>query len=278
MRKRAIIFKLLCAVTVWSSCAAIPTLSPRTVQGFTARDLMHGSQGYDVDELQGRLRLLGYYWGKIDGNFGWKTYWAVRTFQYNFGMKVTGYVDMQTKMRLVKATPGWKPASSHSATSQSNRSTVHSATSQSNQSTAHSTIHASNQTAQNASHSFSKTSSGLSSHDLSLMAHVVYGEARGEPFQGQVAIAAVILNRLHSSKFPNSISAIVHGPGAFDAVSNGQANLAPNAEAKRAVMDAVHGMDPSHGATFYFNPAKTSNAFVWSRPEITKIGHHIFTS
>ncbi|MCL6446449.1 MAG: peptidoglycan-binding protein, partial [Alicyclobacillus sp.] len=76
-------------------------------QAFTARDLMVGSEGYDVYELQNRLKFLGYYHHKVDGIFGWSTYWAVRDFQYAFGMKVTGYVDMKTKIKLVKATRNW---------------------------------------------------------------------------------------------------------------------------------------------------------------------------
>lgn len=274
VKRKAVLFKLLCVVMSFSSYAVIPIAFPSTAQAFTARDLMQGSHGSDVDELQGRLRLLGYYWGNIDGDFGWKTYWAVRTFQYNFGMEVTGYVDMKMKMKLVKVTPNWRvPSSNSSGSSSSTGSSGGHASTGPTSADQHTT-----QSTKGASSSFSKTYSGLTPHDLNLMEHIVYGEARGEPLQGQIAIAAVILNRLHSSKFPNSIPGIVYSPGAFDAVSDGQVNLTPNAEAKHAVMDAVNGMDPSHGAIFYFNPAKTSNAFVWSRPEITKIGHHIFTS
>ncbi|MCL6549179.1 MAG: cell wall hydrolase, partial [Alicyclobacillus sp.] len=118
----------------------------------------------------------------------------------------------------------------------------------------------------------------LSASDLNLMAHVVYGEARGEPFEGQVAVAAVILNRLHDPKFPKSIPAIVYQPGAFDCVNDGQINLQPNREAMQAVIDAVNGWDPTHGALYYFNPAKTSNAWMWAQPELVMIGHHIFTA
>lgn len=259
-QKLAFLQFVLCTTLVFS---AIPMVHVRTADAFTSRDLMYGSTGYDVDELQGRLRLIGYYWGHIDGDFGWKTYWAVRTFQYNFGMKVTGNVDMATKIKLTKATPKWHSASSSkSASSPTANGSSKGGTSRASKTAA----------------VFPKSTKGLSQNDLNIMAHVVYGEARGEPFNGQVAIAAVILNRLHSSKFPNTIPGIVYKPGAFSAVSDGQVNLTPNAEAKRAVMDAVNGMDPSHGAIYYFNPAKTTNAFMWSQPEITQIGHHIFTS
>src|SRR5579875_1939380 len=95
---------LLCAAACIYTFAAV-SIPP--TEACTARNLAYGSQGYDVDELQHRLRFIGYYWGKIDGDFGWDTYWAVRTFQYNFGLPVTGLVDMKTKMKLTNATSAW---------------------------------------------------------------------------------------------------------------------------------------------------------------------------
>ncbi|WAH35085.1 spore cortex-lytic enzyme [Alicyclobacillus dauci] len=267
MRKRALLLRLVCAVSTLSIC--IPIIYPKPAYAFTAQNLMYGSQGYDVDELQGRLRLLGYYWGKIDGQFGWKTYWSVRTFQYNFGLKVTGEVDMPTKRKLVNATPNWHSPGQKSSNNQGNSGR--------NTGSTGSNGHGNTDTSSGTSN-FPSTLHGLSQHDLNLMAHVVYGEARGESFVGEVAIAAVIVNRLKSTKYPNSVPAIVYQPGAFSAVSDGQVNLAPDAQAKRAVMEAVQGYDPTHGATAYFNPAKTNNPWVWSRPEIITIGHHIFTS
>lgn len=268
VRKKFGYLRLIFSVSLLFVC--VSATFPNTAEAFTGRNLIYGSRGYDVNELQGRLRLLGYYWGKNDGDFDWKTYWAVRTFQYNFGMKVTGEVNSATKQKLVKATPNWH--------SKSDSHTTSSSQSQSNQSSNQSGSNTSGQSSTSAvSSSFPSSVDGLSASDLKLMAHVVYGEARGEPFRGQVAIAAVILNRKQSNKFPDTISGIVYHPGAFTAVSDGQVNLTPNAEARKAVMEAVKGSDPSHGATFYFNPAKTNNAWMWSQPEITKIGHHIFT-
>ncbi|GMA60819.1 spore cortex-lytic enzyme [Alicyclobacillus fastidiosus] len=267
VRKGFFYIRLFVALLTLST--TIPALFPISAQAFTARNLMYGSEGYDVDELQSRLRLLGYYWGNIDGNFGWKTYWAVRTFQYNFGIPVTGEVDMATKLKLVKATPSWHSGSNGtSGSSSSSSSPAASAGGSAGSSSAAATAGSTN---------FPSSVRGLDQSDLNLMAHVVYGEARGEPFEGQVAIAAVILNRTHSSKFPHSIPGIVYSPGAFSCVDDGQVNLPPDASAKKAVMEAVDGWDPTHGALFYFNPAKTSNAFMWSRPEIITIGHHIFT-
>jgi len=113
--------------------------------------------------------------------------------------------------------------------------------------------------------------------NINLLAHVVSAEARGEPFLGQVAVAAVILNRLADPAFPKTIANIIYQPGAFSSVSDGQINLPPTASSIRAAQVAVSGSDPSKGALFFFNPAKTSNKYIWSRPEITKIGHQIFT-
>lgn len=113
--------------------------------------------------------------------------------------------------------------------------------------------------------------------DVNLLAHLVNGEARGEPYLGQVAVAAVILNRLKDPAFPKSVAGIIYQPGAFSCVNDGQINLAPQASALRAAQEAATGVDPSHGAVFFFNPAKTSNKFIWSRPQIITIGNHVFT-
>ena len=102
--------------------------------------------------------------------------------------------------------------------------------------------------------SSSSSSSSNNSSNVNLLARVVYGEARGEPYTGQVAVAAVVLNRVKSSKFPNTISGVVYQSGAFDAVSDGQINMTPDETAKKAAQDALNGWDPSYGAIYYFNP------------------------
>lgn len=126
------------------------------------------------------------------------------------------------------------------------------------------------------SSSSSGGSSSSNSNDLNLLARVVYSEARGEPYTGQVAVAAVVLNRVKSSSFPNSISGVVYQKGAFDAVADGQINLSPNATAKKAAQDALNGWDPSYGAVYYFNPSTATNKWIWSRPMTTTIGRHRF--
>ena len=122
----------------------------------------------------------------------------------------------------------------------------------------------------------SSGSSSSNSSDLNLLARVIYGEARGEPYTGQVAVGAVVLNRVRSSSFPNTISGVVYQSGAFDAVRDGQINLTPNSTAKKAAQDALNGWDPSYGAVYYFNPATATNKWIWSRPMTVTIGNHRF--
>lgn len=115
-----------------------------------------------------------------------------------------------------------------------------------------------------------------SNADLNLLARAVYGEARGEPYTGQVAVAAVILNRVRSSKFPNTVSGVIYQAGAFTAVSDGQINLSPNQSAYNAARDALNGWDPTNGCLYYYNPATATSKWIWSLKVELKIGRHNF--
>ena len=117
-----------------------------------------------------------------------------------------------------------------------------------------------------------------SSSDRQLLARAVNGEARGEPYEGQVAVAAVILNRVRHSSFPNTISGVIYQPGAFTAVADGQINvpISEGSTVYKACSDAINGWDPSGGAIYYFNPDTATNSWIWSRPLIVKIGKHRF--
>ncbi|MBQ9297457.1 MAG: spore cortex-lytic enzyme [Clostridia bacterium] len=119
-------------------------------------------------------------------------------------------------------------------------------------------------------------SSASNSNDLNLLTRIIYSEARGEPYSGQVAVGAVVLNRVRSSSFPNTIAGVIYQKGAFDAVDDGQINLTPNETAKKAAQDALNGWDPSYGAIYYFNPKTTTNSWIWSRPLTVVIGNHRF--
>lgn len=122
----------------------------------------------------------------------------------------------------------------------------------------------------------SSSSQTTSSTNLNLLARVVYGEARGEPYTGQVAVAAVVLNRVKSSSFPNTVAGVVYQSGAFDCVSDGQINLTPNQSAYNAARDALNGWDPTYGCLFYYNPRTATSKWMLSRTVKLNIGNHAF--
>lgn len=122
------------------------------------------------------------------------------------------------------------------------------------------------------------SSSGGSSNssDLNLLSKLVYGEARGESYRGQVAVAATVLNRVAHPSFPNSIAGVIYQSGAYTAVDDGQINLTANSTARKAAQDAINGWDPTSGCIYYFNPNTATSAWIWSRPQVITIGKHIF--
>ena len=117
---------------------------------------------------------------------------------------------------------------------------------------------------------------GYNSSDVYLLARTIYAEGRGEPYTGQVAIGAVILNRVRSNSFPNTISGVVYQKHAFTAVSDGQINLTPDDTAMRAARDAINGWDPTGGALYYYNPAVATSSWIFDRQTVTVIGRHVF--
>lgn len=118
--------------------------------------------------------------------------------------------------------------------------------------------------------------SGGSDRNIDLLARCISGEARGESYKGQVAVGAVILNRVKSSKFPNTIAGVIYQRGAFDAVSDGQINTAPTDSCLKAARDAMNGYDPTGGCLYYYNPATTTNKWMLSKPVSLRIGNHVF--
>lgn len=118
--------------------------------------------------------------------------------------------------------------------------------------------------------------SGSNSRDLTLLARAINGEARGEPYTGAVAVGAVIMNRTRDPKFPNTVAGVVYQPGAFTAVTDGQIDAEMEERSKKAAQDALNGWDPTGGAIYYYNPAKTTNKWIWSRLVIKVIGKHRF--
>ncbi|MGJ7919961.1 cell wall hydrolase [Neobacillus sp. LXY-4] len=347
----------------------------RKVQAFSNQVIQHGAVGEDVIELQSRLQYIGFYNGKIDGVFDWRTYWALRNFQYEFGLPIDGLAGQKTKAKLVKATkyhkqyvqkqigkgnkfthyggmdlnkqsaPAKQKAPAQSKTQAPAKPKTQAQTNPKTQTPAKSKTQAqtnpkkptpakpktqaqTNPKTQAPAKSKTQTNpktqapakpkmqtnprtqspatprtqaiapapakpktqaqtpqkkptatntpNGFSQNDIKLLANAVYGESRGEPYIGQVAVAAVILNRINSSNFPNTVSGVIFEPGAFTAVADGQIWLTPNENAKKAVLDALNGWDPTGEAIYYFNPDTATNGWIWSRPQIKKIGKHIF--
>lgn len=230
------------------------------VKAFSPQIIQQGAIGDDVIELQARLQYIGFYNGKIDGVFGWGTYWALRNFQYEFGMEVDGLGGTKTKEKLVQVT-------------EFNKEEVHN-----NMYAGQSNSQSNDQTTNNqgAEPTSVNVPQGYSQNDIQLLANAVYGEARGEPYVGQVAVAAVILNRIESATFPNTVAGVIFEPRAFTAVADGQIYLTPNETAKEAVLDAINGWDPTGNALYYFNPDTATSSWIWSRPQIKQIGKHIF--
>lgn len=128
----------------------------------------------------------------------------------------------------------------------------------------------------NAAASVSKTVNRIEWSEYMMLARIIHAEAGGEPFQGQVAVGAVILNRMRSGKFPRTVTANVMKTGEFESVSNGYIWSNPTESAYRAARLAINGWDPTHGAIYFYNPAKTSSPWIWGRPIITQIGQHNF--
>ena len=199
----------------------------------------YGSRGEEVRTIQTKLKRWGYYKGNVDGIYGSQTQEAVKYFQRKNGLTVDGIAGTKTLQAM-----GIYNSSGNSGSSSGSGS--------------------------------GNSSSSTNSNDLNLLSRLVYGEARGEPYTGQVAVAAVVLNRVKSSSFPNTIAGVIYQSGAFDVVSDGQINLTPNETAKKAAQDALNGWDPTNGAIYYFNPSTATNKWIWSRPMTVTIGKHRF--
>jgi N-acetylmuramoyl-L-alanine amidase len=267
MKRRLIVMTIAATLLVLSLYTLKDELPGRSSETFSSATIKQGSSGKDVVELQGRLRYLGYYDGKITGQFDSKTKNAVTWFQWKFGMKSDGVVGAQTKLKLWEATKNWKPTAADApggstAAGGGNGSTAGAGSS--------------NGGGNSGGDIGSSNKLNLSANDIKIMSNAVYGESRGEPYEGQVAVAAVILNRLKSPEFPKSISGVIFQSLAFTAVADGQIWLTPNETAKKAVMDAINGWDPTGGCIYYFNPETATSKWIWSRPQVKTIGKHIF--
>ena len=195
-----------------------------------------GSSGENVRKVQQRLIQYDYLSGTADGKYGEQTRDAVRLFQRRNGLAVDGRVGPKTAAALGVTLSG---GSSSAATTASSSATIVSA-------------------------------------DHRLLAKLVYAEARGEPYKGKVAVAAVVLNRVRSSSFPNTISGVIYQSGAFSCVSNGSINSTPDSSCIRAALEAMNGWDPTGGCLYFYNPKATSDKWIRTRTIKTVIGNHSF--
>lgn len=282
MKKITIVLIILLLITTFYPKFTKP------MEAFTDQVIQHGAIGDDVIELQARLKHIGFYTGEIDGVFGWRTYWALRHFQYEFGLPVDGLAGEKTKEMLERAThydeeatkaemyktPTQQQSSQQKQTDPNQ--TTQNQTSRQEQDQGGGQTTDQQQQEQPSQTTAVNVPQGFSQNDIRLMANAVYGEARGEPYEGQVAVAAVILNRLKSPTFPNTVSGVIFEPRAFTAVADGQIWLTPDDTARRAVLDAINGWDPSGNALYYFNPETATSPWIWTRPQIKRIGKHIF--
>lgn len=202
--------------------------------------LRQGASGGEVKELQRRLKQWGYYSGSVDGIYGKQTTEAVKYFQRKNGLVADGIAGKATyeALGMMESAKALEGSSGSSSSS--------------------------------------GTSSSYTSSDTYLLAKCIYAEARGESYVGQVAVGAVILNRVRSTSFPNTISGVVYQKGAFTSVSDGQINLAPDKTAMNAAQDAINGWDPTYGCIYYYNPAVATSSWIFSRPTVTTIGKHVF--
>ena len=267
---------------------------------FTPNAIVAQAYSYDTKTIQQKLKSWGYYKGSVDGVYGAKTREAVKAFQRKNGLTADGVVgpatakamgisststtttststkgdvvSVKTYQQKLKswgyytgAVDGVKGAKTVSAVKTFQRK---------NGLTADGIV--GNATAKAMGISVSAgTNSSYTNNDTYLLAKAVYSEARGEPYVGQVAIAAVILNRVKSSAFPNTVAGVIYQPWAFTAVHDGQFELEPNATAYQAARDALNGWDPTYGSIYYYNPRTATNTWIRSRKVTTTIGKHVF--
>lgn len=267
---------------------------------FTPNAIVAQAYSYDTKTIQQKLKSWGYYKGSVDGVYGAKTREAVKAFQRKNGLTADGVVgpatakamgisstsmtttststkgdvvSVKTYQQKLKswgyytgAVDGVKGAKTVSAVKAFQRK---------NGLTADGIV--GNATAKAMGISVrAGTNSSYTNNDTYLLAKAVYSEARGEPYVGQVAIAAVILNRVKSSAFPNTVAGVIYQPWAFTAVHDGQFELEPNATAYQAARDALNGWDPTYGSIYYYNPRTATNTWIRSRKVTTTIGKHVF--
>lgn len=309
--RNALIFRtvVLAVVAVFVLCLCA-TLFAGTefASSAQAEVLKQGSTGATVKTIQQKLKNWGYYDGSVDGIFGSGTRSAVVYFQRTNGLSADGIVGSATAaaMGVSLGTSSGSSSTSSGVLKQGSSGEAVKTLQQklknwgyysgsvdgvfgsgtksavmyfqrNNGLTADGVVGTKTAAALGMTIGGSSVSgSSSTSSDLALLSRVVYGEARGESYTGQVAVAAVVLNRVKSSSFPNTIAGVIYQAGAFDCVADGQINLTPDSTAVKAAQDALNGWDPTYGCLFYYNPKTATSAWMLSRPVKLVIGDHNF--
>jgi spore cortex-lytic enzyme len=266
-----------------------------------------GKTDFNVAAVQARLKTLGYYRSTVDGMWGKGTLTAVMRYQSDGGLAVDGVVGGGTarklgitlynveksggivkgktaenirKLQTALKSIGYYTSTVDGAWGRRTMCAVMSYQSDHGLTVdgvvGSATEKALGITLGTGSSGGTGSTDNVSESDLNLLARCVYGESRGEPYTGQVAVAAVVLNRVRSSKFPNTIKGVIYQAGAFTAVSDGQINLTPNQSAYNAARDALAGWDPTGGCLYYYNPDTATSSWIWSLTVHIKIGNHNF--
>ncbi len=269
-----------------------------------------GSRSEEVRQIQTRLKDWGYYTGAIDGIYGTKTQTAVRYFQQRNGLVVDGIAGAATLSALgIQSGSAQTAASSSSVLKRGSQgSTVRTLQTRLKEwgyyKGSVDGVYGSGTEAAvkqfqkkhglavdgiagpatlraigisgGSSTAASNNQSSVSNSDYQLLGRIISAEARGEPYSGQVAVGAVILNRIKHPSFPDSIAGVIYQPGAFTAITDGQINQPVADSALKAAKEALNGADPSGGSIYYYNPDKTSNRWMRTRPVIVRIGSHLF--
>ena len=217
MRKTKLIYMLLIPILILSLSMSLLTICDAN------NNTPVNASFVDASEVQSRLKEYGYYDGDINGLFDDKTVVAIKNFQGNNGLEVTGAVNGATASALG--------------------------------------LYMSEQ----------------DNYNLYLLAKCIHAEARGEPYIGMVAVGAVILNRVASPDFPNTIYEVIYQPWAFTATHDGQINLEPDRAAYQAAQDALNGWDPSYGSLYYYNPSTATSSWIFNTQTVTVIGAHVFS-
>jgi spore cortex-lytic enzyme len=259
-----------------------------------------GSTGDEVTKIQSKLKSLGFYTGEIDGKFGVNTSAAVRKFQQHHGLKADGVAGTQTLAALgiysVSSSAVYKIGSTGDMVRQiqiklisqgyltgnadgvyGNRTAIAVRAFQSaNNVKSDGVVGTETLALLGLSGTSSPPSTGNYDADIELLARIINAESRGEPYLGQVAVGAVVLNRVRHPSFPNTISGVIYQQGAFSSLIDGEFYKPIEESCYRAARDAMNGTDPSGGAIYFYNPAKTSNKWILSRQVINRIGGHVF--